>query len=56
MNVYLDWIRKCHPLELTEKIERALKSGLIYFTGRDYKYRPVVVFDVKKTLESKLPS
>lgn len=31
-------------------------EGLLYFTGRDYKYRPIIVFDVKKTLDSKLPS
>ena len=31
-------------------------EGLIYYSGRDGKYRPIIVFDVKKTLDKNIPS
>ena len=29
--------------------------GIIYAVGRDSKYRPIIIFDTKKAISSKIP-
>lgn len=49
-----DWRQLNLPVQLTPEIQQLLDSGIIYMTGRDNRYRPIVVmnlkyFDEKKT-------
>lgn len=49
-----NWRKNHTNIPLTKEIEDILNSGIIYMTGRDHLYRPIVVmnlnlFDEKKT-------
>lgn len=54
LKVHEDWRVANKPILLTPEIQATLDSGIIYMTGRDHRYRPIVVmnlklFDEKKT-------
>jgi len=49
-----DWRQQNLPVQLTPEIQQLLESGIIYMCGRDNRYRPIVVmnlrlFDEKRT-------
>ena len=54
MKQYDEWQKKMLPLQPSKNILGLLSDGLIYCTGRDTKFRPIIVVDVKKVLEKKL--
>jgi len=49
------WLRVTYPVHFSE-IGDALKSGFLYVSGRDYKYRPILVFNVRRLVDHDLPT
>lgn len=37
-------------------IGEALNSGFLYVSGRDYKYRPIIIINVAKLVEHNFPA
>lgn len=52
---HIEWRIKSLPVE-SEEIEELAKAGIIYFFGRDKRYRPVMHINVKKMVDAKLPN
>ena len=48
------WLRETFPLSYNE-IGPILKSGFIYVNGRDHKYRPLVILNVRKLVDGNYP-
>lgn len=49
-----DWRQINIPVEYTPEIQQMLETGIIYMSGRDNRYRPIIImnlkfFDEKKT-------
>ena len=42
------------PLQASSRLAELLSTGLVYFSGRDYLFRPLVVVNAKKIIEMKL--
>jgi len=55
LDEHLEWRIQNLPME-SEDIEELAKKGLIYWFGRDKRYRPVLHLNVKKISESGLPN
>lgn len=48
------WLRQTYPVSFSF-IGDILKSGFLYVSGRDYKYRPVVILNVRKIVDVEYP-
>mmetsp|Transcript_28954 Transcript_28954/g.38590 ORF Transcript_28954/g.38590 Transcript_28954/m.38590 type:complete len:183 (+) Transcript_28954:369-917(+) len=44
------WLRETYPIDIAS-IAHVLKSGFLYVSGRDYKYRPIVILNVRKLVD-----
>lgn len=51
---YVAWIDKTLPLEVTPNRFKFLSAGIMYLSGRDCFFRPIIVIDVKKILDIKI--
>ena len=51
MIVHSRWLRETYPINLGD-IAPVLKSGMLYVSGRDYKYRPILILNVRRLIES----
>eukprot|EP00826_Nyctotherus_ovalis_P021389 TRINITY_DN1689_c0_g1_i16.p1 TRINITY_DN1689_c0_g1~~TRINITY_DN1689_c0_g1_i16.p1 ORF type:complete len:217 (-),score=70.32 TRINITY_DN1689_c0_g1_i16:122-772(-) len=52
---HIEWRINNLPIE-SEEIEELAKKGIIYFFGRDKRYRPVMHISVKKMVDANLPN
>ena len=50
MIVHSKWLRETYPINLGD-IAPVLKSGMLYVSGRDYKYRPILILNVRKLVD-----
>ena len=48
------WVRETYPVSY-DQIGDILKSGFLYVSGRDYKYRPVLILNVRKIVDVEYP-
>ena len=44
------WLRETYPIALAD-IAPVLKSGMLYVSGRDYKYRPILILNVRRLVD-----
>lgn len=47
MKEHEDWRQLNLPVQLTPDVQQMLESGIIYMSGRDNRYRPIVVMNLK---------
>ncbi len=55
LDEHLEWRLNNLPVE-SEEIEELAKTGLIYFFGRDKRFRPVLHIPVKKLADANIPN
>ena len=48
------WLRETFPVSY-DPIGDIMKSGFLYVSGRDYKYRPIVILNVRNMVDVEYP-
>ena len=43
---YMGWRKITFPIQITDKMQEYLNSGIVYVHGRDHRYRPIIIMNM----------